>query len=114
MFTLVVDDFGVKYVNSDNVQHLIASIKKNHSLTKDWTGDLYFGIKLEWGYVNRAVNTSMPGYVKKKLQEFGHIKPKKPQTYPYSLEPKKFGTEAQAPLPPDISPKLDTKGIKHV
>jgi hypothetical protein len=27
-FTLVVDDFGVKYVNSDNVQHLIASIKR--------------------------------------------------------------------------------------
>ena len=33
---------------------------------------------------------------------------------PYSPEPKKFGTEAQAPLPPDSSPKLDTKGIKRV
>ncbi len=27
-FTLVVDNFGVKYVNKDNVDHLIASIKK--------------------------------------------------------------------------------------
>jgi hypothetical protein len=56
----------------------------------------------------------MPGYVKKKLQEYGHIKPNKPQTCPYSLESKKFGTEAQAPLPPDTSPKLDAKGIKPV
>jgi hypothetical protein len=114
LFTLVVDDFRVKYVNSDDVQHLIVSIKKNHSLTKDWTGDLYCGIKLEWDHVNRAVDTLMPGYVKNELQELGHIKPKNPQTYPYSPEPKKFGTEAQAPLPTDISPKLDAKGIKSV
>jgi hypothetical protein len=64
--------------------------------------------------MNRTVDTSMPGYGKKKLQEYGHIKPKKPQTCPYSPEAKKFGTEAQAPLPPDISPKLDAKGIKRV
>ncbi len=39
-FTLVVDNFGVKYVSSDDVQHLIASIKENYSPTKDWIGDL--------------------------------------------------------------------------
>ncbi len=36
------------------------------------------------------------------------------QTCPYQPEPKIFGTEAQAPLPPDTLPKLDSKGIKHV
>jgi hypothetical protein len=96
------------------VQHLIASIKKNYSLTKDWAGDLYCGIKLEWDYVNCTVDTLMPSYVKKKLQEYGHIKPQKLQSCPYSPEPKKFDTEAQAPLPPDTSPKLNTKGIKRV
>ncbi len=40
--------------------------------------------------------------------------PKKLQTCPYSPEPKQFGTEAQAPLPPDSSPTLDKKGIKRV
>jgi hypothetical protein len=49
-----------------------------------------------------------------KLQEYGHIVPKKLQTCPYSPEPKKFGTEAQTPLPPDSSLKLDAKGIKRV
>jgi hypothetical protein len=56
----------------------------------------------------------MPGYIKKKLQEYEHVMPKKVQTCPYSPEPKRFGTEAQAPLPPDSSPKLDAKGIKRV
>ena len=33
---------------------------------------------------------------------------------PYSPEPKQFGSEAQAPLPPNESPKLDAKGIKRI
>jgi hypothetical protein len=48
LFTLVVDDFGVKYVNKEDIDHLIASIKKTYNLTKDWTGNLYCGICLNW------------------------------------------------------------------
>jgi hypothetical protein len=40
-FTLVVDNFGVKYVSQDDIDHLIVSIKATYTLTKDWTGDLY-------------------------------------------------------------------------
>jgi hypothetical protein len=113
-FTLVVDDFGVKYVKKEDVDHLIASIKSTYSLTEHWTDDMYCGITLDWDYENRHVYISMPGYIKKKLQEYGHIMPKRLQTCPYSPEPKQFGTEAQAPLPPDTTPKLDAKGIKRV
>ncbi len=56
----------------------------------------------------------MPGYINIKLQEYEHIMPKKLQTCPYSPEPKKFGTKAQAPLPNDSTPKLDKNGIKCV
>jgi hypothetical protein len=111
--TLVVDDFGVKFVNKADVDHLIASIKKMYILTEDWTGSLYCGITLEWDYVGRTVNISMPGYIKMKLQEYKHIMPKKLQMCPYSPEPKKFGTEAQAPLPNNSTSKLDKNGIKR-
>jgi hypothetical protein len=46
-FTLVVNNFGVKFVNKADVDHLIASIKKTYTLTEDWTGGLYCGIMLE-------------------------------------------------------------------
>ncbi len=39
-FTLVVDDFGVKYEKKDDAEHLIASIKSTYRLTEDWTGNL--------------------------------------------------------------------------
>jgi hypothetical protein len=60
------------------------------------------------------VDISMPGYIKKKLQEYEHFWTTKVQTCPYSPEPKKFGMETQAPLPPDALPRLDARGIKKV
>jgi hypothetical protein len=56
----------------------------------------------------------MPGYIKKKLQEYGHIMLRKIQGCPYAPELKEFGTEAQASFPQDNTPKLDEKGIKRV
>jgi len=93
-FTLVVDDFGVKYETQDDVDQLITSLKSIYKLTEDWTGNLYCGITLKWDYVNCTVDILMPVYIKKKLQEYEHVMPKKLQTCPYSPEPKKFGIEA--------------------
>jgi hypothetical protein len=44
--TLVVDDFGVKYVVKEDVNHLIASIKATYTLTEDLMGNSYYGITL--------------------------------------------------------------------
>jgi hypothetical protein len=75
-FTLVLDDFGVKYVGKEHADHLIASIKSTYKkLTEDWMGSLYCRIRLEWDYVGRTVDISMLGYIKKKLQEYMHLLP---------------------------------------
>jgi hypothetical protein len=113
-FTLVVDNFSIKYENKDDVDHLIASIKKDCLLTEDWMGNLYCGIQLDWEYAGWTVDISMPRYIKKKLQEYGHIIPRRIQGCPYSPEPKKIGTEAQASFPQGNMPKLDEKEIKRV
>ena len=88
-FTLVVDDFGVKYVGKENVEHLIQCLKgAKYKLTKDWSGSLYCGISIDWNYKEGYVDIAMPGYVKKKLQEYEHPLPARMQTCPYSPEPK--------------------------
>jgi hypothetical protein len=113
-FTLIVDNFGVKYVSQVDVDHLIASVRSTYTLTEDWSGDLYCGITLDWDYQKRTVDISMPGYIQKKLQEYEHAMPKKPQHCPYSPEPKQFSTEAQRPLPRDSSPLLDDRKKQQV
>jgi hypothetical protein len=56
-FTLIVNDFGIKYVGKEHADHLIASIKSTYNkLTEDWTGSLYCGIMLELDYVGRMVD----------------------------------------------------------
>jgi hypothetical protein len=37
-FSLVVDDFGVKYVGREHAEHLMACIKKNYNISSDWNG----------------------------------------------------------------------------
>jgi hypothetical protein len=110
---LVVDDFGVKYVGREHVNHLIKCIKEKYELTEDWSGNLYCGIKLHWDYIARTVDISMPGYIKKLLHKYKHKMPTKPQHCPYTPAPKQYGAEAQAPFPIDISPKLSDEEIKE-
>jgi hypothetical protein len=114
-FTLVVDDFVIKYVGKEHADHLIASIKSTYKkLTEDWMGSLNCGITLEWDYVGRTVDISMPGYIKKKLQEYKHLLLGSIQNCPYSPEPKKFGSDVQAPLMPDATPVLDAGRMKRI
>ena len=86
-FTLVVDDFGMKYTNKADIDHLIECLKENYDLTQDWDGDLYCGIKLKWNYNEQILDISMP---------YKHDTPTKPQHYPYSLQPKLFHSEAHS------------------
>ena len=49
-FSLVVDDFGVKYVVEDNAKHLIHVLEEHYDLWKDWHGTKYCGLSLDWDY----------------------------------------------------------------
>jgi hypothetical protein len=113
-FTLVVDDFGVEYAGKEHVDHLIWCIKQKYELAKDWTGDLYCGIKLKWDYDLRTLNILMPGYIQKFLQKYKHCMPTKPQHCPYTAAPKQYGAKAHFPLPVNISPRLSPDEIKEI
>ena len=71
-FTLVVDDFGIKYVGKEHVQHLLSILKEHYEISKDWSGSKFIGLTLEWDYPGKKVHVSMPGYVTKALIRFKH------------------------------------------
>jgi len=60
-FTLVVDDFGVKY-GKEHANHLVDNLKTEYKLVEDWARNLYCGIKLHWDYAACTLDISMPGY----------------------------------------------------
>ena len=58
-FWLVVNYFSVKYAGKQHADHLLASIKKHFSVSVDWSGGLYCGIKLDWDYEHMTVDLSI-------------------------------------------------------
>ena len=113
-FTLVVDDFGVKYSRKEDIDHLIQSLKKDFTLSEDWKGDLYCGISLKWDYEERTLDISMPGYIQKALQRYKHERSPRRQDAPYPAAPRIYGAAAQAPSPDDDSPEATEGEIKHI
>ena len=71
-FSLIVDDFGVKYVGKEHADHLIKILEENYVVDKDWEGKKYCGISLDFNYKKRQVHLSMPGYCDEALRRFQH------------------------------------------
>ena len=64
-FTLVVDDFRVKYVKKEDMHHLEKVLVSVYPCKSDWTGNQYIGVHLKWDYKKCTLRTSIPGYVRK-------------------------------------------------
>lgn len=67
-FTLVVDDFGVKYSKKADVEHLLNCIHQLYKTTEDWNGSKYLQFTLIWDYINNTLTLSMPNYIPKALE----------------------------------------------
>jgi hypothetical protein len=94
-FTLVVDDFAVKYVGKQHAEHLRSALLGTYELTTDWTATVYSGMTLKWDYDKRTCDISMPGYVSNVLSTFQHDAPKHPQHTPSRYVTPVYGAKTQ-------------------
>ena len=113
-FTLVVDDFGVKYVGEEHAKHLVSVLEEHYDISTDWHGKKYIGLTLDWDYEKREVHTSMPGYVDRGLTEFGHKPPARRQDSPHPAKPIRYGAREQFAEAADNSPLLGKVGKKFI
>lgn len=70
VFTLVVDDFLVKYKQKEDAEHLFAALREKYKLKVNWAGDKYLGMNINFAPDGRSVKLSMDGYVAKVLARF--------------------------------------------
>ncbi len=106
-FTLVVDDFGIKYMGRQHVQHLLNILKEHYEISEDWSGTKFIGLMLDWDYCGCKVHISMPSYIDKALTRFQHERPKRPQNSPHKHVAPNYGAKVQYVEPNCISPLLD-------
>ena len=116
VFSLVVDDFGIRYNDRADADHLIATLKASYEVSLDWTGTRYCGLTLKWDYTNRTCDMSMPGYIERALQRFQHdTSMHKPEHSPHPWQRPTYGATIQyAASIPDTSLALDAADKTHI
>ena len=75
-FTLVVDNFGIKYSGKEHTLPLNIALEAKYKVTTDWYQNIYAVVSINWDYDKGTVQLSMPGYVCAALHYFQHENPK--------------------------------------
>ena len=113
-FTLVVDNFGIKYVGNKHAKHLANALNYKYKISENWTGRLYCGIDLEWDYVSCTLGIRMLGYIKTKTQQYKHDRHTCPHQPPHPVAPRRYGKSAQYPIPHDENQTAGPDNILHI
>jgi hypothetical protein len=107
-FSLVVDDFAVKYITKSDANHLCDALLQHYEITTDWEGTVYSGITLDWDYKKCTCDISMPGYITNVLHKFQHDAPRTPHHTPSKYITPVYGAKMQFATQ-DNSPPLTAK-----
>ena len=113
-FTLVVENFGVKYVGKEHADHLIKRIKENYDITEDWEGKRYLGLNFDWNYDTRSVHLSMPDYIPEALKRFKLENPKIGQGSPRQHTVPNYGAKQQFAETDSNEPVLGKEAKKYI
>ena len=113
LFVLIVDDFGIEYVDTKDSEHLLLALRSHYEITVDWTGTKFSGIDIEWDYNKRTCCTTMNGYINPIQLRYKNTTPTKPEHSPYLHRELMYGAKEQyATNDIDTTPPLDAAGIK--
>jgi hypothetical protein len=110
-FTLVVENFAVKYVGKHHADHLRYDLLKTYKLTMDWTATVYSGVTLKRDYNTRTCDISLPGYLSNVLSKFQHDAPKHPQYTPSRYVTPVYGAKTQYATKDETLPLMAQKCI---
>ena len=111
-FSLVVDDFGIKYFNREDAEHLLQCLRLEYKMTVNWKGDKYLGMQIDFAPDMRSVKLSLPGYIAKVLARFCPDSTATASAPGVYVAPE-YGAKVQY-VAQDKSPALDSPGVKRL
>jgi hypothetical protein len=114
IFSLVVNNFGVKYVGKEHARHLLQTVQKYYKYSLKEEGEQYCGLTIKWDYPGKKVHLLMPMYAKNGLKQFQHPPPIVPQDQLHPHVHKTYGAKVQHAKANDNFPLLDKAGKKII
>lgn len=120
-FCLCMDDFGIKYFNEEDAEHLQSVIFAKYKGTVDKSGKNYCRLTFDWNYEQGYMDISMTGHVEASLKRLQHNAKMYPQysahkcVSKFSKDPKKQQT-VMTDTSPLLLPKETTYsiGCRHI
>jgi hypothetical protein len=109
----VVDNFAVKYINREDANHLINTIRKYYPMTVDEEAMKYIGLTIQWDYTNWKAHIHMPGYLEEAFIRLNHEKPMKIQNSPHPHAPPNYGANNNMPKR-KLTPLYYQKSIRNI
>ena len=107
-FTLIVDDFGIKYTTLTDVEHLFTVLRKIFIITTDMSGEAYIGLHILHDLIKHTITISIPDYVTKAITRFApHLLTTRGSRAPMRYHPVVYGPHVTEALEEDHSPALD-------
>ena len=104
-FTLVVDDFGIKYTALSDYDHLKSSLELLYKVTSSPIGTRYLGFDIDYDRQSRVMRLSLGGYISKLLKSAVPESVKlRMYDSPMIYTPPVFGSTAPQIAPVDSSP----------
>jgi hypothetical protein len=114
IFSLVVDNFRVKYVGKEHAQYLLQMVQKYYNSLLKEEGEQYCGLTVRWDYPGKEVHLLIKMYTKNGLKQFQHPPPVMPHDQPQSHVHKTYGAKVQHAKAPNDSPPVDKLGKKII
>jgi hypothetical protein len=113
-FSPIIDNFGVKYIEEEYVQHLLQMVQKKYTCLFGKEGERYCGLTIKCDYVGKKVHLLMPTHAEEALKCFQHLPPIVPQDQPHQHIKKMYGEKFKQANPLDTSPLLNKAGKKFI
>jgi hypothetical protein len=113
-FSLIVDNFGVKYIGEEHAQHLLQTVQKYYTCLFKKEGGKCCGLTIKWDYVGKKVHLLIPSCVEKAFKHFLHPPPIVLQDQPHQHAKKRYGAKVQLTNPLDTYPPLNKAGKKFI
>ncbi len=113
-FSLVVDNFMVKYIGEEHTQHLIQTVQNYYTCLFEKEGERYCRLTIKWDYARKKVHLLMPSYVEKALKRFQYSQTIVLQDQLHQHVKKTYVVKVQNANPPNTSSPLGKAGKKFI
>ncbi len=115
-FSLVVNDFGVKYVGKENAQHLLDTVWHYYTCSCNWKGEKYCGLTLKWDYEGKKSTSQCLGMLPNPSPVSGTPHPSRVRINPIHMPKQVMGQKCSMPQqriqPPPPLDKVEKNSSK--